>query len=452
MNGSLSRIILKLHGRTTDRHILTRLEELNRTQWLSQDELMALQSAKLIRLLEYAYQYVPYYRRTFDEIGFQPDDARRDLTNLNKIPILNKEIVRKNFGELLTTEPERRKRLSKHTTSGSTGKPLIFMQDNDFRDANTADIQRHLGWAGLNVGDLHVLIWGASIKPTFREMIRTKMIDKVLNRFQINAFLMTNGSMAIFAERILHQKPRILFGYATSIYRFAQFVRQSPYSEMKFDGVFTTAETLLQPMRKVIEETFQCSVFNRYGTLELGGIACECEAHGGMHISVENIFIEILHDSLPASPGEMGDVIVTNLNNLGMPFIRYNIGDVSALYPEENCPCGRSSPMLNMVEGRITEMFQTRDGRKIRAAFSGGFSCLAHPTIKQFRVIQKSLDRIVMQLVQDGEVPQSVLDKISQGIHAVFGENVEVDFEFLDEIPHLPSGKHQYAISELDKP
>jgi phenylacetate-CoA ligase len=221
---------------------------------------------------------------------------------------------------------------------------------------------------------------------------------------------------------------------------------------MKFDGVFTTAETLLQPMRQVIEETFQCSVFNRYGTLELGGIACECEVHGGMHISVENNFIEILHDSLPASPGERGDVIVTNLNNLGMPFIRYNIGDVSAWNPKENCPCGRSAPMLNMVEGRITEMFQTRDGRNIRAAFSGGFSCLAHPTIKQFRVIQKSLDRMVMQLVLDGEVPQSVLDKITQSIHEVFGDNVVVDFEFLDEIPPLPSGKHQYAISELNKP
>src|SRR5512140_2237285 len=118
MNSSLSRAALGLHEKITGRHILKKLEELNRTQWLSRDELAALQHAKLQRLVEYAYQYVPYYRRIFDEVGFRPDDLRHDLSHLNKIPILTKDIIRKNFSEVLTTEPERRKRLSKLTTSG----------------------------------------------------------------------------------------------------------------------------------------------------------------------------------------------------------------------------------------------------------------------------------------------------------------------------------------------
>jgi phenylacetate-CoA ligase len=452
LNSILSREVLKLHERITGRHILTRLEELIRTQWLSLDELIAIQRTKLISLLEYAYQYVPYYHRTFDEAGFQPDDARRDISNVSGIPILTKDIIRNNFGDLLTIEPKRLKQLSKLSTSGSTGNPLIFMEDSGFRDAVTADIQRHLGWAGLKVGDLHALIWGASFKPTLGKMLRTKLIDQVWNRFQINAFDMTDASMKVFAKRILSQKPRILFGYATSIYRFAQFVRHSPYSGMKFDGIFTSAETLLQPMREVIEETFQCYVFNRYGTLELGGVACECEAHVGMHISVENNFVKILHLDNPTAPGEVGDLIVTNLNNLGMPFIRYSIGDAASSVLNYHCSCGRESPRLLNLEGRIIDTFWTTNSHIAWSGFAGAaFHCLTHPSIQQFQVIQKTLYHMVIRLVPEGDVPQTTLEEIKQSVRMTFGEGIKIDFEFPQEISPLSSGKHCYAISELNR-
>jgi phenylacetate-CoA ligase len=147
----------------------------------------------------------------------------------------------------------------------------------------------------------------------------------------------------------------------------------------------------------------------------------------------------------------VGDIIVTNLNNLGMPFIRYSIGDEGSLWEGMNCPCGRASPKIKTVEGRITEMFRTRDGRLVRAAFSGGFQCLAHPTINQFQVLQKSLDHMIVRLIPEGQVPQYTLDEIEQAFRTTFGQEVEVDFEFLAEIPPLPSGKHQYAFSELNR-
>ena len=162
MNSALSRAALKLHDRITGRHILDRLEDLNRTQWLSRDELLAMQRDKLLRLVEYAYQFVPYYRRVFKEVGFQPGDLDQDLTQLGKLPILTKAIIRENYQDLLTTEPERRRRMSELATSGSTGEPLVFMQDADFRDMVTADIQRHMGWGGWKLGDLQAIIWGAS--------------------------------------------------------------------------------------------------------------------------------------------------------------------------------------------------------------------------------------------------------------------------------------------------
>jgi len=135
----LHRSVLRAHELFTGRHILDRLEGLLQTQWLDRDALMALQRAKLQRVIDYAYQYVPYYQRTFDATGFSPDELREDLDALRKLPALTKAIIRDNFSDMMTTEPQRRQKLSRLATSGSTGHSLVFMQDSDFRDCVTAD-------------------------------------------------------------------------------------------------------------------------------------------------------------------------------------------------------------------------------------------------------------------------------------------------------------------------
>ncbi|HSB66942.1 MAG TPA: AMP-binding protein [Anaerolineales bacterium] len=441
---------LRLHTAVTGRHILERLNDLNQTQWLSYEDLMKLQHDKLLRLLEYAYQNVPYYRRTFDAAGLHPNDLRQDLAGLNQLPVLTKTMVQEHWNEMLTTEPERRNSLSKASTSGSTGQPLVFMQDADFRDSVTADIQRHMGWAGWKLGESQAVIWGAPFTSSLSRRVRTQLIDMVWNRIQINAFTMTEQAMANFAEQVRRWKPRILFGYASSVQRFAQFVKNSPYRGLTFDAVFTGAELLLPAVRDYLKETFECQVFNHYGTNELGGMACECEAHTGLHISVENSYVEILKEGCPAKPGEVGDLIITNLNNRGMPFIRYSIGDGGAWYAGDACPCGRALPRLSSIDGRKADAFQTLDGRSIWTGFTGAaFRCLAHPAIRQFQVVQKSLDHIIVRLVKMGELPPGILEEITQTMQAAFGTGVVINFEYPTEIPALPSGKHQYAISEI---
>ena len=441
--------VLKLHEIATGRRVWARLKTLQQTERLSRAELEALQRQKLQRVVEYAYQHVPYYQKLFKRVDFHPRELRDDFEAFQKIPLLTKELIRENFDDLLTTEPARRRQLSKVTTSGSTGSPLVFMQDKDYRDAVTADIQRHLAWAGWQLGQPHAYIWGANFEVAAQESLRTRLIDWVWNRFTTNAFVLTEESMDAFAQQILKRRPQLLFGYASSLHRFAQFVRQHPaYRRIKFRGVFSSAEVLLPAVRQFIEETFQCKVFNRYGSKELGGIACECEAHTGLHLSVENNFVEILDNGKAVKVGQKGDIIVTNLNNLGMPFIRYSTGDFGLWRADEPCACGRAAPMLQNVEGRLVDAFVTRDGRTAWAGFAGaGYSGLAHPAIEQFQVVQKSLDLMLVRLVARAEVPQSVLDELVKTFKTAFGENVEVQFEFCDQIPVLPSGKHQYAVS-----
>lgn len=448
---TIRRGVLYMHTAATGRHILMCLDQLNQTQWLSQHDLLSFQQEKLQRLLEHAYQTVPYYRRVFDDLGLKPEDIRTHPENFARLPILTKSLVREHFDELQTTDPQLRKQLSTVTTTGSTGQPLVFLQDHAFRDNVTADIQRHLGWAGWKMGQLHAYLWGANFEETVSHALRTRLIDWEWNRFLANAFTLTEEKMAAFTNRVRRQNPRFLFGYASSLHQFAQYVRKNGYQDITFDGILSSAEVLPRAVRLLIEETFQCKVFNRYGTKELGGLACECEAQNGLHISAENNMIEILVDGQPALADELGSLIVTNLNNWGMPFIRYSIGDEGAWGESGTCACGRSSPRLRVVEGRIVDRFITRDGRASWAGFAGdGYSSvLSHPSIQQFQIIQESLDQITVLLVRNGEVPAELLTQLELRLQAAFGEKIAVDFQFPAHIQLLPSGKHQYAMSKV---
>jgi phenylacetate-CoA ligase len=449
MNAFVRRQVMRAYQLGTGRHVLDRLDELHRTQWLNRDELLALQRDKLHKLLVYAYQHIPYYRRTFDQASFRLDEVLTDLSSLRKLPLLTKDIIRENFDDMLTTESKRRAHMSQLTTGGSTGHPLIFMQDTSFRDYVTADIHRHLAWAGWQFGQLHAYIWGASFEVPTSQAFRTRLMDWVLNRFLTNAYVLSEESMGAFADRVRRQRPRILFGYASSLYRFAQFVRQKGFDDITFDGIFSSAEVLYPGQRQYIEETFRCEMFNRYGTRDLGGIACECEAHTGLHVSIENIYIEILRDGEPAQRGEVGEIVGTNLNNYGMPFIRYANEDMAAWHTQDNCPCGRALPMIELVEGRRIDMFRTKDGRSVWGGFATPL--FGMEGVKQFQLVQKSLDLVVARVVKEGELEQDRLDTIERTVKIALGNDVEVRFEFPEDIPVLSSGKFRYAISEIEE-
>jgi phenylacetate-CoA ligase len=449
VNSILRRQAIQLYDKVNGRRLLACLDELNRTQWLSRHELLDLQRRKLHQLLQYACEHVPYYGRLFDSISFRPDDVLADLNSMHRIPILTKAIVRENYDALLTTDPQRRKQMTTLTTGGSTGHPMIFMQDNDFRDNVTADLHRHLGWAGWKIGEPHAYIWGASFEVQASQAIRARAMNWVLNRFVTNAYALSKESMSRFITQVRRRRPSILMGYPSSLYAFAEFLDEYGIDDIQFDAVFSSAEVLYPAQRQVLEGTFGGRVFDRYGTRELGGIGCECEAHAGLHTSVENVYIEILRDGEPAKTGEVGDLVVTNLNNYGMPFLRYGIEDVGAWRVQNICPCGRDLPMMDLVQGRRVDMFHTRDGRAVWGGFASPL--FGMPGIKQFQLVQKSFDLVLARIVKDENLDQAKLVEIERCVKAALGDHVVTKFEFPDEIAVYESGKYRYVLSALEE-
>jgi len=450
MSGWYRRPIMKLYEVATGRRFLTRLDELNRQQWLGRGKLLDLQRAKLHRLVSYAYQRVPYYQRQFDQAGFNPDDVLTDMRRFRRLPILTKASIHDNFEAIQTTDPKLRESLVKLTTGGSTGRPLVFLQDANFRDFVTADIHRHLGWADWKLGQIHAYIWGANFEVATKQALRVRLMNWLLNRFVTNAYVLSEESMGQFAGQIRRHRPRILFGYPSSLYRFAEFVRERDMLDIRFDAIFSSAEVLYPGQRQFIEEVFNGRMFNRYGTRELGGLGCECQAHTGLHASIDNVLIEIVtegDDGELAGPGEPGRIVVTNLNNFGMPFIRYSIEDIGAWSTLEKCSCGRELPLMELVQGRRIDMFKTRDGRAVWGGFASPLFGMAG--VRQFQLVQKSLDLVVARIVRSRPLDESRLQEIERTVHRALGDDVRIEFEFPEDIPVLASGKYRYAISEL---
>ena len=216
----------------------------------------------------------------------------------------------------------------------------------------------------------------------------------------------------------------------------------------------SAAGTLHDVQRELIERVFGAPVFNRYGSREVGDMACECDQHRGLHVSTPTHYIEIVRDGgTAARPGEIGEVLVTLLTNFAMPLIRYRIGDLAA-WSEEPCTCGRAWPLLKSVVGRVTDTFLTAKGTRIHGEY---FTHLFYfrDWIRQFQVVQVGYDEILLKVVlKDGmlNLPESKkyeVQEIEQKTRLVMGPACRIDWQVTSEISPTASGKRRYTISKV---
>jgi phenylacetate-CoA ligase len=242
-------------------------------------------------------------------------------------------------------------------------------------------------------------------------------------------------------------KPKYIYGYPSSMYLLADYCRSHGINTVHFDAVFSTAEVLLPHYRTAIENQFQCKVSDGYGSYDGGGQASECEIHKGLHISVEKVIMEIVDENgrrLP--PGKSGRIIVTDLHNYAMPFVRYEVGDTGVL-SDKPCVCGRGLPNLETLEGRITDIIRLSNGTTIAGLAIPHLFKDCH--IKQYQLLQVASDEIVIKIVKgigysDWD-SQYILNTLMH--HA--GKETKIGFEFYEELPVGPNGKYKFIMSNI---
>ncbi|MGH8684732.1 MAG: phenylacetate--CoA ligase family protein, partial [Nitrosospira sp.] len=190
---------------------------------------------------------------------------------------------------------------------------------------------------------------------------------------------------------------------------------------------------------------FGCPVANGYGGRDAGFIAHECP-QGGMHITAEDIIVEIVDpQGVPLPSGEAGEIVVTHLATRDFPFIRYRTGDIGVL-DSSLCTCGRGLPLLKEIQGRSTDFLVAQNGT-VMHGLALIYILRDLPQIQAFKIVQESLDFTRVLVVSEDGLNPELVSKIELGFKARLGQEVRIAVEEVAEIPAEKSGKFRYVVS-----
>ncbi len=422
----------------------SRFLRLKKTQWSPRIEIDEMQTKKLRSLLEHAYSNVPYYRRVFKERKLKPTDIRSP-DDLAKLPVLRKETIREGFSEFLARDFLKYvPRLNR--TSGSSGTPFEYYIDRKTVIVGLAELWRGWSYGGYWPGDRMVILSGLALVTEESSFWQDIVNQAIIGRMKILSLNMTTSFLRAWINRIKEFKPRFFRGYPSTLYLFAEFVKEEGIRGVNPEAVFTTGEVLLPHQRKLIEDNLQCDVFDGYGLFDGGILAFECKEHQGLHIAMERGIVEFVDDEgNNVSDGEKGRIIGTDLHNYAMPFIRYDSDDLGT-FSDEKCACGRDLVLLKSIVGRTTDILRFKSG----AVISGLFHFLKDFDIKQYQVVQTKNDSVVLKIIKGKTYTEKDTKAIYRVLRAAVGDDVEVEFDFTNYIEPTRSGKWKIVIKEVE--
>lgn len=424
-----------------------RWKELEHSQYLPEEVLSERQRQGVMRLLEHASRNNRFYRERFDSAGVDAK-AITSLQELARIPILTKEEVRANAGAMISDGYDR-ERLMRMKTGGSTGRSLEVFLTEECSELRNALARRHDRWSGWEVGEPVAAVWGNVTAPaTAGEWLRQRLLYPCIS---LDTMAVTEEAVLEFARQWRRTRPTLLFGHAHSIFVLARYL-DSLGIALTPRAIIATSMMLAPHERKVIESVLGVPVTDRYGCEEVSLIASECERHEGMHLNIEHLVVEFVTDSgAPAAPGETGRIVVTDLVNLAMPLIRYDVGDLG-VPSRRKCPCGRTLPLMERVMGRSADFLVTRE--KVRIA---GISLIENTLTRvagvvQMQIVQETPSDLTLRIVKGDDFCAGSERELGDYFRGLFGEDARVTFEYCDTIPADGNGKFRFSISKVDTP
>lgn len=424
------------------------LAELEHSQWLSSNDLHAMQNVHLRGIIYHAYQNVPYYRQLFDHHGIKPSDID-DVADLSKIPTLSKDAIRANPEDFIARNIPRRL-LAKGWTTGTTGAPLCIYRTLASVIYDKATLARQRRWAGIDLYDRNVAVWGTAwgnvIVPHGVNSPPYWRFNAADNQLLFSYYHLSDANMSAYMDKLRDFKPAYIEAFPSTMLAFARYLRKQGET-VPVAAIFTSSEPLYSSQRREIAEAFDGKIFNYYGHAERAITAAECE-HGNMHVNQEYGVMEILLSGAPVSTGEMGEIVATGLSNYAMPLIRYQTGD-SARFQPTGCPCGRQSQLLSAIDGRTADFILMPDGRMmpgdgVMEAFYGV------DNIKESQLVQESINRIVVKIVKDDAGVQIDTELLQSNLHSCLGGEMNFTFEYPDSLWKKGQLKKRWVLSKLE--
>jgi phenylacetate-CoA ligase len=427
------------------------LTELEHSQWWPREKIIELQNQRLRQLVEYAYHNVPYYQHIFDERGLKPNDVETS-NDLVKLPILTKKIIRANSDDIKAGNFPEKERVRLHT-GGSTGEPLAFYSTRyDHITLGFAARQRTYSSLGLKMGDKYAdLSFQYPYRSVFERLSQTT-VDFLSRKLHIGSQKIFTTEMPYWYRKIKDFQPIFMTGYPSAIYHLANFIQSERKPGIKLKAVITGAEQLYDFQRKCISEAFSCDTYDYYGSNEEHLIAFECHLHSGYHIAAENVIVEVIdEDGKPADEKRNGRIVITNLHNYAMPFIRYDIGDLG-MRADIICDCGRGLPLLTSLQGRHCDLIRTVS-KGLVPGINLPWEFLTGWGIDQFQIVQEAIDKVVLKVVpRDTHAQQHISElnlEVIRRYRPILGDEMRITVKSVEQIPRLMSGKLRVVVSAI---
>ncbi|HZU81747.1 MAG TPA: hypothetical protein VE987_02470 [Polyangiaceae bacterium] len=431
-----------VHGRPIGGHRAA----LERTQWLDADTLARAQAARLRELLVHAGANVPYYKRLFAQLRFDPARvASRD--DLTRLPLLTREAIRENYDDLV--DPGHRGRNIEKQTSGTSGVPLRFEYSNESETWRQATRLRAYEWAGYRQGMPTLHYWGTGTRVARGLRAVKTSVDRSLRReIYFDCGHQDEKSMQDLARLIARMRPHVVIAYTHALAIFARWVIEHEARAWDDVAVIGGAEAMLPADRSAIQRVFGPRVFETYGARETMLIAAECDAHDGLHVSEENLVVEIVRDDgTPAAPGETGAVVVTDLHNAGMPFIRYANGDLAAWSAEGACRCGRGLRRLAQVDGRRNDTMRDASGAPVPGMLFISLLNSHEAEIREFQAVQRRSGDVELRIVPGRAWSEARFGETARRL-ASYLRGLPFRVVLVHAIPSDPSGKRRAVVVE----
>lgn len=442
---------MPLHHWTISRRSIQYYYDLEKTQWMSAHEIHDFQLQKLRTILLHAYQHTSHYRSVFNALKLHPLDIKK-ISDLGNLPFLEKETIRQNLYSGLLADNHRKREIVKLTTSGSTSEPLSFFVDRHQLEMRFAATLRGMEWTGYRFGDRYARLWHQTINLTWSQILREQVDSFFSNRLFIPAFQMSDAAIRKYLRVLSRFKPELMDGYADSFYLLARTAQADDFRKLRVNAVLSSASNLALSTRKLLKEYFGCEVFDKYGSREFSGIAYECPDHAGYHVVAENYIVEIVKNGRPALPGEVGEVIITDLNNYCFPFIRYRIGDLAiAVDNTVSCACGRELPKIGVIFGRTQTLIRSYNGVYMPGLFFAHLLKDFDYMIKKYEIEQLSITDIVLRVVPNTRFQHGDFQKkVTPILKKYLGSQVVIRIFCVDALSTTNTGKYMDCISRLD--
>lgn len=442
--GELLRLALcNLPWALVPRHLLLRraYAELRESEYWPADRLRAIADARLRRLIAYSVEHVPYYRELFAREHLDPREIQ-GVSDLPKIPLLTKEILRERFEDLKSDEFAKHAPVLGHS-GGSTGERRHFWLSRRSMDLELGAARRHYDAAGYREGDRCAALY----LPLEGKLADRLYWDDWKWRIRyLNTRLLNRKSFRELISAALAFRAKVLWAYPSHLELFLRYVEETGDDRFRPQVIVTNAEVLYEQQREHARRVLGCDVFDWYGLGEHVAAAAECERHS-YHIPEEIVAVEILAGGKEADDGQPGEIIGTCFENYAQPLIRYQTGDY-AVRRHDRCPCGRAHAMLREIGGRTQDIVSTPDGGW-RAFRHGLLGAELVPGLKALQLEQLEVRRFVARAVAPHGLDADACAVLARRVVEAIGFEASVEVVQVEDIPRTERGKRRMVISRV---